>query len=176
MRCCSSSPAPLTASPWIGEFVQRGAQLAADELNDDGGIDGRPVEIAVLDNAGSPQRAVANAREAVDRGAAALITDGVGAIAVAEVSDPAKLPVFVVFEGGESIIDPQARPTLFRLAPANTAMSRRLADYVSEKTPHRGTFGRLLLLRPRGGGADPQRSGAQRDRRRVRGHAARGRR
>lgn len=125
--------APLTASPWIGEFVQRGAQLAAEELNDDGGIDGRPVEIEVLDNAGSPQRAVANAREAVDRGATALITDGVGAVAVAEVSDPAKLPVFVVFEGGESIIDPQARPTLFRLAPANAPMSRRLADYVSEK-------------------------------------------
>ncbi len=125
--------APLTSSPWIGAFVQRGAVLAADELNDAGGIDGRPVRIDVLDNAGSPQRAVANARDAVSRGAVALITDGVGAVAVAAVSEPAELPVFVVFEGGDAIVDPEQRPTLFRLAPANAPMSRRLADYVSEQ-------------------------------------------
>lgn len=125
--------APLTASPWVGEFVQRGAELAAAELNEGGGVDGRKVVLEVLDHAGSPQRAVANARTAVDRGAAALITDGTGAVAVAEVTDPVPLPVFVVFEGGASIVDPEERPTLFRLAPANGPMSRRLADYVSEK-------------------------------------------
>ena len=125
--------APLTESPWVGEFVQRGAELAAAELNADGGIDGREVVVEVLDNGGSPQRAVANARTAVSRGATALITDGVGAVAVSEVTDPVELPVFVVFEGGESIVDPEERPTVFRLAPANAPMSRRLADYVSEK-------------------------------------------
>lgn len=125
--------APLTAQPWVGEFIQRGAELAAAELNSGGGIDGRQVRIEVLDNGGSPRRAVANARTAVSRGATALITDGVGAVAVSEVSGPAALPVFVVFEGGESIVDPEERPTIFRLAPANAPMSRRLADYVSEK-------------------------------------------
>ena len=121
--------APLTAQPWVGEFVQRGAELAAAELE----ADGRDVRVEVLDNGGSPQRAVANARTAVSRGATAVITDGVGAVAVAEVTEPASLPVFVVFEGGASIVDPQQRPTIFRLAPANAPMSRRLADYVSEK-------------------------------------------
>ena len=123
--------APLTAEPWVGEFMQRGAELAAAELNAD--EEGREVRVEVLDNAGSPQRAVANARTAVSRGATALITDGVGAVAIAEVTDPVDLPVFVVFEGGESIVDPEERPTIFRLAPANAPMSRRLADYVSEK-------------------------------------------
>ena len=125
--------APLTESPWIGQFVQRGAELAAAELNQAGGVDGSEVVVEVLDNGGSPQRAVANARTAVSRGAAALITDGTGAVAVADVTDPVPLPVFVVFEGGESIVDPEERPTLFRLAPANAPMSRRLADYVSEQ-------------------------------------------
>ena len=125
--------APLTSEPWIGRFVERGARLAAAELNDDDGIDGRTVRVEVLDHAGSPQRAAANARTAVSRGALALVTDGVGAAAVAEVTDPVRLPAFVVFEGGESIVDPEQRPTLFRLAPANAPMSRRLADYVSEK-------------------------------------------
>ena len=125
--------APLTAQPWIGRFAERGAQLAAEELNADGGADGKEVVIRVLDNGGSPQRAVANARTAVADGAAALITDGVGAVAVADVTDPVSLPVFVVFEGGTTLVDPQERPTLFRMAPSNKPMATRLSDYLSEK-------------------------------------------
>lgn len=117
--------APVSTSPWVGTFARRGAELAARELGD--------VRVQVLDNRGSPQQAVADAREAVSRGAVAMITDGVGAVAVAEVTDPAALPVFVVFEGGASLVDPAARPTLFRMAPANRPMSRRLAAYLSER-------------------------------------------
>jgi ABC-type branched-subunit amino acid transport system substrate-binding protein len=126
--------APLTAQPWIGRFAERGAKLAADQLNAGGGAAGRKVVISVLDNGGSPQRAVANARTAVAQGAVALVTDGVGAEAVSEITDTASLPVFIVFEGGSSLIDPKARPSLFRMAPANKPMATRLSDYLSEKT------------------------------------------
>jgi ABC-type branched-subunit amino acid transport system substrate-binding protein len=118
--------APLTGEPWVGRNVERGARLAAAQS-------GGTVRVEVLDNAASPQRAVAQARRAVAEGAAALVTDGVGAAAVGAVTDPARLPVFVVFEGGGSFIDPSAHPTLFRLAPADKPMTRRLADYLSEK-------------------------------------------
>ena len=124
--------APLTAQPWIGRFAERGARLAADEINARGGAAGKKVVVSVLDDGGSPQRAVANARTAVARGAAAMVTDGVGAVAVSEVTDPASLPVFVVFEGGSSLVDPKERPTLFRMAPANKPMATRLSDYLSE--------------------------------------------
>jgi ABC-type branched-subunit amino acid transport system substrate-binding protein len=126
--------APLTAQPWIGRFAERGAQLAADQLNRSGGAAGRKVLVSVLDNGGSPQRAVANARTAVAKGAVALITDGVGAQAVAAVTDPVSLPVFIVFEGGASLVDAKTRPTLFRMAPANKPMATRLSDYLSERT------------------------------------------
>lgn len=140
--------APLTAQPWIGRFAERGAQLAAEELNANGGAAGRKVVVEVLDNGGSPQRAVANARTAVAKRALALIIDGVGAIATADVTDPASLPVFIVFEGGASLVDAKARPTLFRMAPANKPMATRLSDYMSEKVKVVGlladdsTFGR----------------------------------
>jgi hypothetical protein len=109
------------------------AELAAAELNDDGGIDGPPVVSRCSTTPAHRSAPPDNARTAVERGAVALITDGVGAVAVSEVTDPVPLPVFVVFEGGESIVDPEQRPTLFRLAPANRPMSQRLADYVSER-------------------------------------------
>jgi ABC-type branched-subunit amino acid transport system substrate-binding protein len=140
--------APLTAQPWIGRFAERGAQLAAKELNAAGGAAGRKVVVEVLDNGGSPQRAVANARTAVAKRALALIIDGVGAIATADVTDPASLPVFIVFEGGASLVDAKERPTLFRMAPANKPMATRLSDYMSEKVKVAGllsddsTFGR----------------------------------
>jgi len=125
--------APLSAQPWVGRFIERGARLAADQLNAKGGMAGRQVRVEVLDNGGSPQQVVAHARKAVARGAVGMVIDGVGAVAVAEVTDPASLPVFVVFEGGTSLVDPRARPTLFRLAPANKPLSTRLSDYLSER-------------------------------------------
>ncbi|MCU1672970.1 MAG: Amino acid/amide transporter substrate-binding protein family [Frankiales bacterium] len=126
--------APLSAQPWIAQFAERGARLAAEEINAAGGAAGKKVVLSVLDNGGSPQRAVAIARTAVAKGAAALVTDGVGAVAATEVTDPANLPLFVVFEGGLSLVDPQERPTLFRMAPSNKPMSIRLSDYLSEKS------------------------------------------
>lgn len=131
--------APVSSAPWIATAEQRGAELAAAQLNAAGGMDfaGRRHHVTVLvrDNAGSPQNAVADARYAVAQHAAAMVIDGVGAAAVASVTDPANLPVFVVFDGGGSFIDPQARPTLFRMAPADEPMARRLADYLAAQHP-----------------------------------------
>jgi ABC-type branched-subunit amino acid transport system substrate-binding protein len=124
--------APLTSSPWIGDFIRKGAELAARQVN---AGKGRHIRVEVLDNAGSAQTAVAQARRAVSEGAVALITDGVGAKAVAAVTDPVKLPVFITFEGGQSLTDPKTLPTLFRLAPANVDLCRRLADYLADVRP-----------------------------------------
>ena len=122
--------APLTKQPWIGEFLRNGATLAAKQVHG--------IRIEVLDNGGSAQTAAANARQAVREHASAFITDGVGAKAIAAVTDPAQLAVFVTFEGGSSLTDPKALPTLFRLAPANASLCRRLADYLADVQPHKG--------------------------------------
>jgi len=119
--------APLTAQPWVGRFLERGAKLAAAQLDS--------VRIVVRDNGGSPQTAVAIARQAVRDGAVALVMDGVGARAVAKVTDPARLAVFIAFEGGASLIDAKEAPSLFRLAPANRYLCRRLADYLADTRP-----------------------------------------
>jgi branched-chain amino acid transport system substrate-binding protein len=121
--------APLSAQPWIGGFLKKGAQLAAKQLNAAGG---RQLRIEVLDNGGSAQTAAANARQAVAEHASALLIDGLGAKAIAAITDPVKLPVFITFSGGSELIDAKARPTLFRMAPANTYLCRRLADYLAD--------------------------------------------
>lgn len=123
--------APVSAAPWVAESVVNGARLAVEELNRDGG----KYRLIELDHGNDVQRALANARRAVDEHAAALVTDGVGAVAVAGVTGPAHIPVFVTYEGGEGLVDEDARPALFRMAPANRAMCNRLADYIAGRKP-----------------------------------------
>jgi len=134
--------APVSTSPWIARFERNGAELAAAQLNAKGGIKyggkSHKVVVTVLDNAGSPQQVAAHARKAVADHAAALVIDGVGAAAVADVTGPAGLPTFVVFDGGASITDPVNRPTIYRLAPADKFMTMRLADYLAAKHPQIG--------------------------------------
>ncbi|HET6549371.1 MAG TPA: ABC transporter substrate-binding protein [Solirubrobacter sp.] len=131
--------APRSTEPWIASSIENGAKLAVDEINAGGGVtvDGarKQLDLVVLDNASSPATAVANAREAVDRHAAVLLTDGTGARSIADITDRASLPTFILFEGGADLIDPQRDPSLFRLAPADPIMTRRLADYIANQQP-----------------------------------------
>lgn len=130
---------PVVSQPWVAQFAERGARLAADEINAAGGVADHGgharIKVELQDNGGSAQRAVAIARSAASSHALAIITDGTGAKAVAAVTDPMQLPVFVVFDGDQSLTDAKLRPTLFRIAPANKPMATRLADYVAAKKP-----------------------------------------
>jgi ABC-type branched-subunit amino acid transport system substrate-binding protein len=131
--------APVSTEPWIARSLERGARLAVEDVNERGGVrvggEERPLELVVLDHAGSPANALAHARQAVRDRAAVLITDGTGVTSVADVTDAAKLPVFICFEGGQDLIEPQLRPSLFRLAPADAVLARRLADYIANALP-----------------------------------------
>src|SRR3954451_5822534 len=131
--------APVSTEPWIATSIKNGAQLAVDEINRRGGtrlkVGRKPLKLVVLDNASSPATALATAREAVSRHAAVLLTDGTGATAVADVTDQARLPAFILFNGGADLIEPVRHPSMFRLAPADAIMTRRLADYIANQKP-----------------------------------------
>jgi ABC-type branched-subunit amino acid transport system substrate-binding protein/DNA-binding SARP family transcriptional activator len=51
----------------LGQPVRNAVQMAIDDLNSAGGVDGSTVELLVLDDANDPARAAANAREFVAR-------------------------------------------------------------------------------------------------------------
>jgi ABC-type branched-subunit amino acid transport system substrate-binding protein len=132
--------APVSTEPWIASSIEKGASLAVDEINARGGVElqngaRQKLKLVVLDNASSPATALSNAREAVDRHAAMLLTDGTGATAIGDLTDRAHIPAFIVFEGGEQLIDPARHPSVFRLAPADAIMTRRLADYIANQRP-----------------------------------------
>jgi len=123
---------PLGVQPWVGQSISRGAELAASQLNLTAAPKKR-IRLQIMDNGASPSIAAANARWAVAHSAAAMVTDGTGSQVVAQIAAPAALPIMVVFDGSAEVVDPDRYPTVFRLAPANRFLSRRLADYLAEK-------------------------------------------
>src|SRR5690349_5189921 len=65
---------PLSAPGWVeaGRHLLVGLELAAGEVNDAGGIGGKPVRLLVRDTAADPQRAAAAVTELAALGVAAV--------------------------------------------------------------------------------------------------------
>jgi branched-chain amino acid transport system substrate-binding protein len=129
--------APFSQSPYVGRTIYQGTKLAVDKINAAGGAqigsDTYTFKVVKLDNALSPQRALQNVRTAVADQAVAIVDEGTGVLSTWQVANAAHIPLGVVYQGGEGIIDPQKRPNLFRIAPTDHGIAFRLAEYLIPK-------------------------------------------
>lgn len=124
-------------SVW-GNAVANGAQLAVDELNADGGIDGRPVELKVYDVKLSPQEAITAYNRLVDQDRATAVVgppiSNIG-LSIAPVTESKGVPVV------GSFIDPRATTkengdaweNMFLMQPSSVQYSEIIADFALEE-------------------------------------------
>jgi ABC-type branched-subunit amino acid transport system substrate-binding protein len=124
---------PLTRPGWVeaGRHVLAGLELAAGEVNDAGGIAGRPLELVVRDTAADPERAAAAVDELAGLGVAALVGEyhSVVARAAAARADALNLP----FLCSSAVLDgltEQPTEWVARLAPAQSHGWRIYADFL----------------------------------------------
>ena len=124
---------PLTRPGWAeaGRHLLAGLELAAGDVNDAGGIDGRPLELVVADTAADPQRASTAVDELARLGVAALAGEyhSVVARAAAARADAVGLP----FLCSSAVLDALTeRPTewVARLAPAQSHGWQIYADFL----------------------------------------------
>jgi ABC-type branched-subunit amino acid transport system substrate-binding protein len=124
---------PLTRPGWTeaGRHLLAGLELAAGEVNDGGGIAGRPLELVVRDTAADPQRAVAAVRELAGLGVAALAGEyhSVVARAAAAEADTLSLP-FLCSSAVLDTLTEQPTDWVARLAPAQSVGWRIYADFL----------------------------------------------
>ncbi|MDQ1397448.1 MAG: branched-chain amino acid transport system substrate-binding protein [Acidimicrobiaceae bacterium] len=129
--------APFAAQPFVANSMARGTELAVDEINGSGGVPvgNRKVKLQVqrLDDNLSPATSAANVRKAIDQHAVAVIDEGTGTEASAPAAAAAGLPIGIVYEGGQSLVDRATRPSVFRIAPTDRGVSFRLAEYLVPK-------------------------------------------
>ena len=124
---------PLTRPGWVeaGRHLLAGLELAAREVNDAGGIVGRPLELVVRDTAADPQRAAAAVDELARLGVAALAGEyhSVVARAAAARADALGLP-FLCSSAVLDALTEQATQWVARLAPAQSHGWQIYADFL----------------------------------------------
>jgi ABC-type branched-subunit amino acid transport system substrate-binding protein len=126
--------APFSRSPYIGETIARGVELAADQAGTiDTGKARYRLRVLRLDSALSPARAVANVRRAVADGAIAIVDEGTGVDASWRIAAAAEIPICIAYQGGMGLVDPSTRPNVFRIAPTDRGIAFRLAEYLIPK-------------------------------------------
>jgi ABC-type branched-subunit amino acid transport system substrate-binding protein len=124
---------PLTPPGWTeaGRHLLAGLELAVREVNDAGGVLGRPLELVVRDTAADPDRAAAAVEELAGIGVAALTGEyhSVVARAAASRADALGLPFLCSSAVLDALTD---RPTdwVARLSPAQSRGWRLYADHL----------------------------------------------
>ncbi|MFE7531797.1 ABC transporter substrate-binding protein [Kitasatospora sp. NPDC057542] len=124
---------PLTRPGWVeaGRHVLAGLELAVREVNDTGGIAGRPLELVVRDTAADPQRAAEAVDELARLGVAALAGEyhSVVARAAAARADALGLPYLCTSAVLDALTE-QPSPWVARLCPAQSHSWRIYADFL----------------------------------------------
>lgn len=135
--------APFTGAPQVAGAIANGVDLAV-QARTQGGVltagDHRyRIKVSKLDDELSPLQALRNVRTAVDRHALAVVDEGTGVDASWSAANAAHLPIGIVYQGGEDLVDPVNRLNVFRIAPTDRGLAFRLGEYVAPKH-HRVAF------------------------------------
>jgi len=121
-------------TPW-GLQVRDGMQLAVDEINADGGVDGRELELVVVDDQSDPEEGTAGIERLVEDGVVAIggtISSDVG-LATSRVAEELETPLFLVKAGSEEILTSASRYTFRTCLPSAPMVAGPIAQYVEEE-------------------------------------------
>ncbi|MCL7364272.1 ABC transporter substrate-binding protein [Streptomyces ardesiacus] len=124
---------PLTRPGWVeaGRHLLAGLDLAVREVNDAGGIDGRPLELVVRDTAADPERAAAAVDELAHLGVTAVVGEyhSVVARAAAARADALGVP-FLCSSAVLDTLTEEPTEWVARLAPAQSYGWQIYADFL----------------------------------------------
>lgn len=126
--------APLTGSLAIyGVTASNGTKLAIEEINKNGGILGKQIELNLLDEKGDVTEAVTAYNKLIDWGMVALVGDVTSkpSVAVAELAATDKIPM--ITPTGTQFNITEAGPNIFRVCFTDPYQGEVLATLASEK-------------------------------------------
>jgi len=120
-----------------GESMQRGAELAIEEINKAGGVLGRELIVVIRDNEHKLDRGVAQTRELIEREGCVAILGSQGSfigLAVIDTIHELRVPWFALSVGGVGIIENSRKPNyMFRVATNDREVARFLVHYGLDK-------------------------------------------
>lgn len=123
-----------TFTPW-GVQVRDGMALAAQEINEAGGVNGRMIEIIVQDSENDGDIGVDRFERLVEEGVVAIagtISSGVGA-PVAATAEQLQMPYLLVKSGTEAALTRDSRYTFRTCLPAAPMVAGPILQYAQEQ-------------------------------------------
>jgi branched-chain amino acid transport system substrate-binding protein len=122
---------------FLGQDMKDGMQLAIDEINAAGGVNGRPIEWAFYDAQSETQKAIGDTRRLLTRDRVDIVVGGGNmsgiALAMAPMLESARVP-FVSTEGASAIVQPVSeRSFVFKSTVDDNLVMQRLADFFDKK-------------------------------------------
>jgi len=128
----TSLTGPFTA--W-GIHSSAGMQLAADEINAAGGVDGRMLELIIADDQNNAEEAVLQLERMHEDGVVAVggaISSGV-ALATTIVAEEAGIPLFLSKAGSSAILTTDSRYTFRTCLPAAAMLAVPWSEYARDQ-------------------------------------------
>ena len=119
-----------------GTSARNGMQMAVEDVNADGGIDGREVELLERDTQGVPEEAVTGLRELVERREVVAVGGPVSSdvgLAVSRVAEDEPIPLFLVMAGSDRILTPESRMTFRTCLPASSRVVEPFVTYIEDQ-------------------------------------------
>lgn len=125
-----------------GLAQMRGALLAIDEINAQGGVLGRPIKLLSKDTASRPEKAVRNVEKLVEEGAVMLFGSVSSAVAIAASERARQLNTlyFATIGYSNDVTGKNGHRYVFRESTSATMTGRALGKYLSEKMPGKTYF------------------------------------
>jgi ABC-type branched-subunit amino acid transport system substrate-binding protein len=124
----------------LGEAMKQGADLAAEVLNAQGGMNGRQVVLIWEDDKGDPETAAERARKLIEQDKVELMLGSIASsstVAVLPVVERAKIPFMYVIDGevktNSTVDQTQVSPYVFGNALTPTQMWSAVADILLEE-------------------------------------------
>jgi branched-chain amino acid transport system substrate-binding protein len=122
---------------FLGEDMKAGMELAVDEINSKGGINGRKIEWVFYDAESQTQKGLSATRRLLTQDRVDIMVGGGNmsgmALAMLQLTEKAGMP-FISTEGSMQIVTPVAeRPWTFKSTVDDDQVIERLADYFGKR-------------------------------------------
>jgi branched-chain amino acid transport system substrate-binding protein len=122
-------------TPW-GVQVRGGMQLAVNEINQRGGVDGRRLELVVADDQSKAEEGTRAVERLTERegvvAVGGIISSDVG-LATARIAEQSKVPLFLVKAGAGTILNSGSRYTFRTCLPAAPMVAGPVLQYAQSK-------------------------------------------
>lgn len=125
-----------------GLAQMRGALLAINEINTQGGLLGQPIKLLSKDTASRPEKAIRNVEKLVEEGAVMLFGSVSSAVAIAASERARQLNTlyFATIGYSNDVTGKNGHRYVFRESTSATMTGRALGKYLSEKMPGKTYF------------------------------------